>query len=399
MIRKVPVIGHPIGLLDLFFALFCRKAQLEFCRELKDEIFVRHAYLANTGIASFYIVLSVLKKLSHAKEVILPCYTAPSLVVAVRRAGLKPVLCDISLDDFNADLNDLFKRINENTLCVVAVHMYGIPWAGIEELNKKRGKNNIFIVEDCAQAFGAKIRGTSVGAFGDIGFFSFNRGKNLPIYEGGCIVTESRELAVLLEKEIVLHPKQSLFEHFALGFKLFALSFAFKPFFYWLLYPVIARFKENSVPSGFEVRQYVAYPAAVGLRLLKKIQKPFEMRYNNSRMLLEALGGAEGLILPKIAPGITPMFNRMPVVIKDKDKVEKVLKALEDEGIECSRFYFKPLHHLFDLGYNKDEFPNAVYLAERLLTLPVHPFVGKRDIEKMVTIIRETISDPASEYR
>ena len=185
MYRKIAIIGHPIGLLDLFFAVFNRKAKRSLCKKIKNIFRARHVFLTNSGMASFYIILSVLKKLHRGREVILPSYTASSLIVAVRRAGLKPVLCDISLDDFNADLSDLAGRINKDTLCVVSVHMFGIPWSGIKGLNKKRGRQNIFVVEDCAQAFGAKIDGSPVGLFGDIGFFSFNRGKNLPAYEGG----------------------------------------------------------------------------------------------------------------------------------------------------------------------------------------------------------------------
>lgn len=393
MFRKVPVIGHPISLSGLFSALFRRDPVAGFEQAIKDEVVVRHALSMNTGIASFYVILSVLKKLSRAREVILPAYTAPSLVVAVRRAGLIPVLCDISLDDFNASLDDMCRRMNENTLCAVAVHMFGIPWVGIEGLNKKRALKNIFIVEDCAQSFGARIRGAFVGTFGDINFFSFNRGKNLPTYEGGCIVTGSDELAAALDKEAALYPRAGLTGQMVLGAKLAAVSLAFRPFFYGLLCLLISRFKDNSVPAGFQVERFSGYPAAVGAGLLKKSPGPFKRRKENAEMLLEALKSAQGVLLPKISAGIEPVFNRLPIVIKDCGKVEGIIKALEDAGIESSRFYLKPLHHIFDLGYDKEEFPNSVYFAQRLITLPVHPYVGRQDIEKMVSVIKEMTGD------
>ena len=124
---------------------------------------------------------------------ILPAYTAGSLIVAVKKAGLIPVLCDISLDDFNADRSSVRAAIADNTLAVVMVHMFGIPVGYIEDL-KAAMPNHVFLIEDCCQAMGSRIKDKPVGFFGDIGFFSFNRGKNLSANNGGCIITRNSSL-------------------------------------------------------------------------------------------------------------------------------------------------------------------------------------------------------------
>jgi dTDP-4-amino-4,6-dideoxygalactose transaminase len=385
------MIGHPIQATDIFSGVagaFHPASKQNFAQSLKDLTGMKHAFLLNSGIASFYLILQVLKKLSGKKEVILPCYTAPSLVVAVLKAGLKPVLCDIALSDFNAECRDLRHKITQDTLAVVVVHMFGIPFEGVHDPEGK-SFSDVFIIEDCAQAFGSTLHGRPVGSFGDVSFFSFNRGKNLPTYEGGAILTNSKELSFGLETELLKFAPPGLPSRITLGLKLMALSIAFRPFCYGLFYPLISKFKDNSVPQGFDIAGWTSFQAATGASLLKKCEANFQRRFENGWALIEALQGHKGLITPKIAQDSWPVFNRMPLVFEDKARLDACEKKILAAGIEVSRLYLKPLHHIFDLGYKKDDFPNAVFLAEGLLTLPVHPFVDKRDIEKMIILIKE----------
>ncbi len=399
MFRKVPVIGHPIGLGDLFFALSRKNSKGGFAEDLKAVFKAPYVFLTNTGISSFYLILLSLKKLSKKTEVILPCYTALSLVVAVKKAGLTPVLCDISLKDFNADTQDLLRRVNPNTLCVVIVHMFGIPFSDVGGL-RKRVPGDCFIVEDCAQAFGSMIAGKAVGTFGDFNFCSFNRGKNLPTYDGGCAVTHAKELALEFEAQMLKFPAPNIGYRLKLAMKLFVLLFAFKPWCYGLFYFLIKYFKENTVPADFRVMYSTSFQAGVGQALLKKSRDCFEKRFCNGMYLIKALKEVKGIILPDIAETLTPAFNRLPVIFKNEFELEKAFAILEKRGIESSRLYLKPLHHIFDLGYKEDEFPNAVYLAEHLLTLPLHPLVEGRDLDAMVKVIRDIVgpsSKPALE--
>ncbi|MDO8969930.1 MAG: DegT/DnrJ/EryC1/StrS family aminotransferase, partial [Saprospiraceae bacterium] len=98
---------------------------------------------------------------------------------------------------------------------------------------------------------------------------------------------------------------------------------------------------------------------------------------------------APQIMVPQISSDTCPAFNRLPVVFRDIKKRDRVEKKLWQAGIETSRMYLKPLHHMFDLGYTWGNFPNAVYLAGHLLTLPTHPLLRKADVGAMISIIRE----------
>lgn len=236
--RKIPNIGYRIVFSDIlsgFAGFFSRGYSNEFKKILSEYSTSKHVYLTNSGISAFYIALQALKKRSPRREVILPCYTAPSLVTAINKAGLKPVLCDISLEHFNMDSKTMGEIVSSETLCVVCVHMFGIPVRNIGNL-KNDLLNDVFLIEDCAQAMGSKINNDTVGSFGDFGIFSFNRGKNLPTYGGGGIFTNSDELASVIDTIVNVLKVPGLMYEIALFVKFMCLSMVFKPFLYSLLY-------------------------------------------------------------------------------------------------------------------------------------------------------------------
>lgn len=394
MRRMIAGVSHPIRIRDeiaLFAGLFDHGAQKRFISLISSWAGFDRVLLASSGAACFFVILKMLSKLSGRTQVLLPAYTASSLVVSVRQAGLKPVLCDISLDDFNALYDDMVHWCGLSTLAVVPVHMFGIPWPRVPELRNAVAPD-IFVIEDGCQAFGAKVDGVPVGMAGDAGFFSFSRGKNLPTWSGGCAVASSEKFYHALEREAAVWLRSLSGPRAAATIlKILGLFFAFQPTCYAFLRPLIASLKETNAPAAIGLGRYTNFQASFGASLWEDIGDAFERRRRNGSFILDALKSEGGLILPKIAPNITPVFNRFPVVIKDALAVEKVIRSLGRRGIEASRFYLRPLHHLFDLGYSAEEFPNAVYLAERLVTLPVHPLVEQRDLETMVATIKECL--------
>lgn len=394
MLAKLPIISSPVKVSELAeaFAHINNESVLEeFSFDFSRLVKSRHIYFTNSGLSSFYIILNALKQKSEKKEVILPAYTAGSLIVAVVKVGLVPVLCDISLEDFNLDKQALFKAISQNTLAIVCIHMFGIPTDNLEQL-KEKIPPDIFLIEDCAQAMGSKIREKQVGSFTDVGFFSFNRGKNVSTYGGGCVTTNSVELAKKLDTIYSQLVKESTIgENLSAFFKILALSLAINPFIYGLGYPFISCFKDVTPPHDFPIRKITNLQARLCFLLLRRLDELSTKRYFNGMFLINALKAAEGIILPKISEDTYPAFNRLPLAFQDPDKRRKIEKKLWRVGIETSRMYLKPLHHMFDLGYRKENFPNANYLAEHLLTLPVHPLVKREHLSAMINIIRELI--------
>ena len=383
--RKIPIVAHPIGLKDLFFIGSLSSRQIKLREALSKYFNLKHIFLFNSGTSSFFMLLQALKKLSAKTEVIIPAYTASALVVAIKKAGLKPVLCDISLKDFNIDLNALNSVVSQNTLCVVVAHMFGITSEAVRGLKERYPQ--VFIVEDCCQAMG----NPQVGRWGDASFYSFNRGKNLPTYGGGCVATNNEAIALNIGKELEDIPGEGIFYSAAIEIKLFALALAMRPFWYGLLSPFIANLKERPTPEDFSVKKYTDYQAAVALSLLKRIKEVSSLRYHNGMLLIEALKCIEGFLLPDIPADAEPVFNRLPIVFKDLTRLEKAEHDLRRAGIEVNRMYYKPLHRLFDLRYKKEDFPNACYFAEHLLTVPVHSLVTEKDLGKMIEVIKKAM--------
>lgn len=391
MIKKISVVATPIYFNDLFSPCRSkRKAREEFTNYLKDYLSSEHIFLLNSATSSIFTILNALRiKSAQKNEVILPAYTTSSLVMAIKRSGLKPVICDISLDDFNLDFNKLSTCVSERTLAILGVHMFGIVSRGLKDLKNKYP--GCFIIEDCAQALGSKIDGKPVGHLGDISFFSFNRGKNLPTYGGGAISVNHPDLILDIKKALENIKDAGTAFRLSVFFKIFALSLAVRPFFYGLLYPFIAPFKGQKDSLDFEVKKYTDFQAALALSLSKRIDKFNDLRYNNGIKLISALQGLGLFIVPRIYEDTRPAFNRLPVICKDLKIREKIERRLWKAGVETSRMYLKPLHHMLDLGYKKEDFPNANYLAEHLLTLPIHPSVKEKDLLKMINIIKEAV--------
>jgi dTDP-4-amino-4,6-dideoxygalactose transaminase len=392
MIRKLPIISPCVTAADISRALSrenISSAAEEFSTMLASSVGPKSVFLTNSGISAFYLILRALKRLSDKREVMLPAYTAGSLVVAVRKAALKPVLCDISLEDFNLDEDLLTEAILRDTLAVTCVHMFGINMKGIAGL-RARIPQSVFLIEDCAQSMGSRTGSAESGSFGDISFFSFNRGKNLPLYGGGCIATNGSAIAECIEKEEASLPADGLISIPRSILKILAFSAVGNPSVYGIGFPLISRFKETRPPKDFTPKKMGMIQAALGLELMARREDMFSARHDNGMALIEGLKEADGVIVPAIPEDTCYVFNRVPVIFKDVNDREKAEKSLWKNGIETSRMYLEPLHRMFDLGYEKGDFSKAVYFAERLLALPAHPGVCAGDIAKMIDIIRES---------
>ncbi|MEW6075709.1 MAG: DegT/DnrJ/EryC1/StrS aminotransferase family protein [Candidatus Omnitrophota bacterium] len=394
MIAKVPILRTPAGYRDILWS--CVESLYPSVGERFRAIFLRQftfARVTGSGIAAFYLLLKAAAQRSGRKEVILPAYTAGSLVVAVKKAGLIPVLCDVSLKDFNLNETDLYNTLSGQTLAVVAVHMFGIGVSYIAALKAKIGPD-VVLIEDCAQAMGTMIGSCEVGAFGDASFFSFNRGKNIPTSAGGLVVTNSEKLVSHIEKLWAQEaPRNVMFSNVNACVRSFALSCIRHPFVYGLLYPFASVFKEKKYASDFSITRIAPFNAALGFRLYQRVKEFARARYENGVRMLNALEGTPGLILPVIPQGVSPAFNRLPIVFKEIAARQRAEDELYRMGIETSRMYGQPLHCMFELGYKKESLPNAVFLAERLLTLPVYPGLSDTHMSVIIDTIRRAGKD------
>ncbi len=151
----------------------------------------RHALAVGSGTSALSVALSALG-VGPGQEVIVPAYLWVSVVAAVVNQGAIPVLADIN-ETFGLDVQDVERKITGRTSGIIMVHMSGAPGdaKAVSALARSKG---LFLLEDCAQCCGGSIDGQKVGAFGDIGVFSFQMNKNMTCGEGGCIVTNNERL-------------------------------------------------------------------------------------------------------------------------------------------------------------------------------------------------------------
>lgn len=148
----------------------------------------------NSGTDALVIALKALG-VGRGDEVIVPSHTAVATAAAVVAIGATPVFAEVSPISMTIDPNSAEILVSDRTRAIIAVHLYGFP-CEMAQLRKICTENNLFLIEDCAQAHGSEYMGKKVGTIGDIGCFSFYPTKNLgAIGDGGAIVTDSQELA------------------------------------------------------------------------------------------------------------------------------------------------------------------------------------------------------------
>ncbi|HHT9159934.1 MAG TPA: DegT/DnrJ/EryC1/StrS family aminotransferase [Candidatus Brocadiaceae bacterium] len=383
-----PSAGTPVSSLYLLKGLIFsfNKSTITFETTIKSYTNKKYCYFANSGTTAFYVILKALRRISKKTEVILPAYTAPSLILPIKKAGLKPVLCDISLKTFNMDIKSLNKCINENTLCIVPVHMFGLP-IDMDAIMKIAQQYSTFVVEDAASSLGATINSQPTGVFGDVGFYSFNRGKNLSTLSGGCIVTDNEEIAKEIELEYTSLPKLGLNARLKIAARLIALAVAVRPLFYTILYKKISKLKHTTLHTDFDSFIYTNFQAGVGCALFGHASKIFNKRYDHGAFLFDMLKGLKGIMLPKLLPHSVSVFNQFPILFGNEEFKEILYKKINETGIESTKLYPDPIHRIYNLGYDldKDPFPNATYFSRRLLLIPTHPFM---DIEKLSIIVK-----------
>lgn len=397
LLRKIPSAGTPIGLRDLLSGLkglLNPSVSIEsFERGIKDLLGVGFVFAVNSGTTAIYIALEAFKRIRpDRKKVIIPAYTAPVIKLPIERADLEMTLCEISRDTFNMDLNKLPELLSKDVLCVMPVHLFGIP-TDMRSIREIIGDKDIFILEDAAQSMGSRIDGREVGSLGDIGVLSFHRGKNLSTYSGGAILTNSPTLAGLCEAMVKGLRDPGAIERFGYLLKLIVASQIVKPWIYGPFHPLVEPFKSRDIHYTFDTHAYTGLQAGVGLELLESLEGFSRTRYENGMLLTKGLEGIPGITIPKIRDGIWPAFNQFPLVVDDRGQIEGLTASLWNRGIETTRLYLKPMHRIFNLGYPEgpDPFPVASWLAEGLLLIPTHPYMTKRDIGMVSDTIGEVV--------
>jgi len=378
----VPIAGMPIS--------WRRIVAPERCNEFLGAA-TKDVFWFSSGIAAMTDAFVALREASSAKdEVLLPAYSAGSLVVAVLKAGLRPVFVDLEPGQWHPSLESYRDALTDKTACAVAVHLFGIPQPGIAAMKRSLG---VPLFEDACQAQGSTVNGVSCGRFGDISFFSFNKGKNIPAMTGGAALIHDDALRAVLEKRWEPY-RESVAKDagdFSRRAKLAALSILTRPFWYGALQSLLKFGKDTRPPVDVTVGSLSSFAIRYICSASREVDSFSLTRARNAGLIADFLLNVDGVTISAEIDGVHAAYNRVPLLFDDTGRLARVEKALRRAGFESSRMYGLPLHRMFPvLGFSRDRFPQASYQAEHLLAVPCHPLMKEKDVCRMADRIRRT---------
>lgn len=317
--------------------------QLE--NELKHYLDVSNIKLFANGHMALESALEVFE-FPYQGEIITTPFTFASTTNAIIRKNLIPVFCDINDRDYTIDTNLIETLINEKTVGILPVHIYG-NMCNVEELERIAKKHGLKLIYDAAHAFGVKYKGVSSGSFGDISMFSFHATKVFNTIEGGGLCFNDNYLAEKINdiKNFGIRDMETVF--YAGG---------------------------NSKMNEFQ--------AAMGLCNLRYVNEEIKKRKKVVEKYKERLLGVKGIVFCEEQKDVEPNYAYMPIVFDNyKFNRDRIYNILAKKGIE-SRKYFYPLTSDFDFckQYTTGNLKNASFISRNVLTLPLY---GDLDLEEV----------------
>jgi dTDP-4-amino-4,6-dideoxygalactose transaminase len=361
-----------------------------FRRELEKYLGIRACYLAASARAALFLLLKCLSAARPDRSlVLLPAYTCPALVKVILDSGLRPCLIDISPDTFAFDLDQLAIQLNEQVLAVICVHPFGIP-QGIGEVVALAHTVGAVVIEDAAQAMGARWEGQPVGMMGDFGLFSLGPGKPLSVAGGGILCTHDETHAELLQRTWDGLPTTKAPDSLWALTRLLLFWLATHPR-GWLLVARTGLDQWGQHPSSwsYTCRQLSPVQARIGRALLSRLDTINSLRRENGRQLTAHLQTLDFVHVPEAAAAAEPIYLRLPVLADTAERREQLYHLLWNANIGVGRMYRYALPEIFpQLGSPRCR--GAEQVARRLLTLPTHHYLTDKDIKRIAGLFQSS---------
>jgi dTDP-4-amino-4,6-dideoxygalactose transaminase len=336
----------------------------------------QHAVAVNSGTAALHLSL-LAAGVEPGREVVTTPYTFCATVNAIIHAGGTPVLADIDLTTLNIDPAAVETAITPRTAVVLPVHFAGRP-APLARLGAIAGRHGLHVVDDAAHAFGAAAGARRIGAAADLTAFSFHAVKNITTGEGGMITTDRADWAERI-RVLALH-----------GMSRDA----------WARYAGRGAAQYEVVEAGFKYNM-MDLQAAIGLQQLARI----EALQAHRRALWRRYD--EGLVdLPLTRPALVGRHDageaephHLYTVLVEPGLCgwtrDDLAAALRERGIATS-VHFKAIHlHRYyaeRFGYRRGMFPNAEFVSDRTLSLPLSAGTDEADVDRVITVLRELLA-------
>ncbi len=252
-------------------------------------------------------------------EVIVPPYTFVATVQAVLMNGAIPVFADVDPETFQIDPAKIEAKITPRTKAIMPVHILGIP-ADMVKINAIARKHNLIVIEDACQAHLAEVNGKRAGSLGDAGCFSFQTTKNIPIGEGGAVVSDNGEFM------------NRCFSYHNLGLPYNTQT---------------GTVNRGAIMVGSKIR-LTEYQAMIGLLQMKNAEKETDKRWENAQYLSKRVKEIPGVSPAKLYPETTKAVYHLFPLLYEKEEFKGMsrnlfIESLQAEGVPCSAGY-TPLH-------------------------------------------------------
>lgn len=341
----------------------------EFEQQFAEYVGTSHAIGCNSGTDALYLAILALE-IGPGDEVITPSFTFFATAEMVSQTGATPVFVDIDPLTFNLDPHKLEAAITSKTKAIIPVHLFGQA-VDMTTVMAIAEKHHLFVIEDCAQATGAKWQDKQVGSWGHINAFSFFPTKNLGgCGDGGAVTTNDPVLAdkVRMLKE---HGSRQRYFHEAIG-----------------------------INSRLDALQ-----AAILRIKLRYLDEWNQQRQQASQLYTELLTPIPHLILPTEIAGGEHVWNQYTIRIQNNNSKginrdatgtlrDRVREKLQESGVISMIYYPIPLHLQVvyqNLGYPLGSFPQTEAIAEEVLSLPMFPGINSEEQQQVAYALKEVL--------
>lgn len=316
----------------------------------------RYAVAVANGTVSLEAALEVCG-VGPGDEVITAPFTFAATVNAILRTGATVRFADLG-PDYTVDVDSVASLLNQRTRALLPVHLYGLM-ADMPRLERVADRYGLALVEDSAQAHGASVDGRPAGSFG-IGSFSFYATKNVAAGEGGLLTTSDEDVA----RQFRLLRNQGMVERYR--------------------YEIVGR----------NIRM-TDLAAAVAIPQLERLDRINAKRQANAAGLTERLGDVDGLVLPSVPAGRVHVWHQYTVLVPEGTDRAAVQERMREFGVE-SGIYYPYLAWDYEVyrdhpGVVRDATPFARTVADRCLSLPVHPALSEDDLDTIAGALRKAL--------
>ena len=343
------------------------KQVTELEQQLAEYVGVKHCVTCGNGTDALTLVMMAWD-IKAGDAVFVPTFTFFASAEVVAFEGATPVFVDVDERTFNVDpvkLEEAIEQVKKegklNPRAVVAVDLFGQPadYTKIEEICKKHG---LLLLEDGAQGFGGKIGDRTACSFGDAAATSFFPAKPLGCYgDGGAVFTNDDEMADYM-RSIRVHGKSPADKY-------------------------------DNLRIGLNSRLDTIQAAVLKVKLQAFKDHELESVNRAAKLYDEYLGNV--VKTPVVPEGFYSSWAQYTLILDSKEQRTHLQKELKEQGIPTMVYYPKPMHlqgAFADLGYKKGDFPVAESLCERVLSLPMHPYLNEEDIRFVANAVKAALN-------